>query len=201
MSAINNLPGLAKFNNATHETDGLMSRNDKEKLDTLHKSVTIHATLYASEWSANRPYTQIIDIPDITSDTNGSLTIDPLATDEQIEACMDAEINIVEQSINYMTLQVTGVKPEIDIPVVIVFGENLAVITSSNVVDSGNHVYNLIVQPTDWESYLDTYKTSLYISGINESMVGSISMKTGNSISELPVPHRIQALTIPVGSL
>ena len=198
MSAINNLPGLAKFNNATHETDGLMSRNDKEKLDTLHKSVTIHATLYASEWSANRPYTQIIDIPDITSDTNGSLTIDPLATDEQIEACMDAEINIVEQSINYMTLQVTGIKPEIDIPVVIVFGENLAVITSSNVVDSGNHVYNLIVQPTDWESYLDTYKTSLYISGINESMVGSISMKTGIDESEAYVAAkaRIEILSI-----
>ena len=35
MTAINNLPGLAKFNNATHETDGLMSRNDKEKLDSL----------------------------------------------------------------------------------------------------------------------------------------------------------------------
>ena len=64
MTAINNLPGLAKFNNATHETDGLMSRNDKEKLDSLHKSVTIHATLYASEWSENRPYTQTIDILD-----------------------------------------------------------------------------------------------------------------------------------------
>ena len=49
MTAINNLPGLAKFNNATWETDGLMSRDDKEKLDSLHKSVTIHTTLYASD--------------------------------------------------------------------------------------------------------------------------------------------------------
>ena len=75
MSAINNLPGLAKFNNATHETDGLMSRNDKEKLDTLHKSVTIHATLYASEWSANRPYTQIIDIPEKNDLVKGKYNI------------------------------------------------------------------------------------------------------------------------------
>lgn len=198
MSAINNLPGLAKFNNATHETDGLMSRNDKEKLDTLHKSVTIHATLYAAEWSSNRPYTQIIDIPDITSDTNGTLTIDPLATDEQIEACTNAEINIAEQSINYISVQVTGTKPEIDIPVIIVFGENLAVITSANIVDSGNHVYNLILQSTDWEQYLDTYKTSLYIPGINESMVGSISMKSGINESEafVAAKARIEILNI-----
>lgn len=178
MTAINNLPGLAKFNNATHETDGLMSRNDKQKLDTLHKSVTIHATLYASEWSKNRPYTQTVDLPDITSETNGTLTIDPLANDEQTQACINANIIISEQSFNYMTLQVTEDKPEVDIPVIIVYGENLAVITPSTIVDTGNHVHNVIVQPTDWVSYLDTYKTTLYIPGITESVVGSISMKS-----------------------
>lgn len=184
MSAINNLPGLAKFNNATWEVDGLMSRNDKQKLDGLHKSVTIHTILYASEWSANRPYIQTIDIPDITSDTNGTLTIDPAATDEELQACIDANIIIAEQSINYMTLQVTETKPEVDIPVVIVFGENLAVITPPTIVDTGNHVYDIIIQPTDWISYLDTYKASLNIPGINESIVGSISMKSGISEDE-----------------
>lgn len=184
MTAINNLPGLAKFNNATHVTDGLMSRNDKEKLDTLHKSVTIHATLYASEWSKNRPYTQTIDLPDITSETNGTLTIDPLATDEQTQACTDANIIISEQSFNYMTLQITEVKPEIDIPVIIVYGENLAVITPPTIVDTGNHVHNIIIQSTDWVSYLDTYKATIYIPGITESVVGSISMRSGIDESE-----------------
>lgn len=184
MSAINNLPGLAKFNNATWEVDGLMSRNDKEKLDSLHKSVTIHTTLYASEWSSNRPYTQTIDIPDITSDTNGTLTIDPAATDEELQACIDANIIIAEQSINYMTLQVTETKPQVDIPVVIVFGENLAIITPPTIVDTGNHVYDIIIQPTDWLPYLDTYKANLNIPGINESIVGSISMKSGIAESE-----------------
>ena len=153
MTAINNLPGLAKFNNATHVTDGLMSRNDKEKLDTLHKSVTIHATLYASQWSKNRPYTQTIDIPDITSETNGTLTIDPLATSEETQACIDAGIIIAEQSFNYMTLQVTETKPSIDIPVIIVYGENLAVITPPTIVDTGNHVFDMIIQPNDWVKY------------------------------------------------
>ena len=184
MSAINNLPGLAKFNNATWEVDGLMSRNDKQKLDGLHKSVTIHTTLYASEWSANRPYTQTIDIPDITADTNGTLTIDPAASDEALQACIDANIIIVEQSINYMTLQVTEAKPEVDIPVVIVFGENLAIITPPTIVDTGNHVYDITIQPTDWVPYLDTYKASLHIPGINESIVGSISMKSGINETE-----------------
>lgn len=184
MSAINNLPGLAKFNNATWEVDGLMSRNDKQKLDGLHKSVTIHTVLYASEWSANRPYIQTIDIPDITSDTNGTLTIDPAATDEELQACIDANIIIAEQSLNYMTLQVTETRPEVDIPVVIVFGENLAIITPPTIVDTGNHVYDIIIQPTDWVSYLDTYKASLHIPGINESIVGSISMKSGISEDE-----------------
>lgn len=179
MTAINNLPGLAKFNNATHVTDGLMSRNDKEKLDTLHKSVTVHATLYASEWSKNRPYTQTIDIPDITSNTNGTLTIDPLATDEQTDTCTNANIIIAEQSFNYITLQVTETKPEIDIPVIIVYGENLAVITPPTIVDTGNHVHNIIIQSTDWVSYLDTYKATIYVPGITESVVGSISMKSG----------------------
>lgn len=184
MSAINNLPGLAKFNNATHVTDGLMSRNDKEKLDSLHKSVTVHATLYASEWSANRPYMQTIEISDISADTNGTLTIDPAATEEEINACTDAEIIIVEQSNSYITLQVTGNKPEVDIPVVIVFGENLAVITSSMIVDDGNHVHNVTIQPTDWESYFDIYKANLYIPGITEDMVGSISMKSNVDATE-----------------
>lgn len=184
MSAINNLPGLAKFNNATHEVDGLMSRNDKQKLDSLHKSVTIHTTLYASKWSANRPYTQTLDIPDITSATNGTLTIDPAATDKELQACIDAEIIIAEQSINYMTLQVTEIKPEIDIPVVIVYGENLAIITPPTIVDTGNHVYDLTINPTDWNKYLDTYKVSLNVPGINESVVGSVSMKSGINESE-----------------
>ena len=198
MSAINNLPGLAKFNNATWEVDGLMSRNDKQKLDSLHKSVTIHTTLYASEWSANRPYTQTIDIPDITSDTNGTLTIDPAATEEELQACIDANIIIVDQSIDYMTLQVTEVKPEIDIPVVIVFGENLAVITPPTIVDTGNHVYNLIITPTDWVPYLDTYKATLNVPGINESIVGSISMQSGIVESEALVAAkaRIEILDV-----
>lgn len=179
MTAINNLPGLAKFNNATHQVDGLMSRNDKEKLDSLHKSITVHATLYASEWSANRPYTQTIELLDITPETNGTLTIDPLATEEEVDACIDANIIIAEQSTNYMTLQVLDQKPEIDIPVIIVFGENLAVITPPTIVDTGNHVHNIIIQSNEWISYLDTYKATLYVPGINESVTGSISMKSG----------------------
>lgn len=198
MTAINNLPGLAKFNNATHATDGLLSRNDKEKLDSLHKSVTIHTTLYASDWSANRPYTQNIDLPDITSNTNGTLTIDPLATDEQLEACVNAGIIISEQSINYMTLQTTSIKPEIDIPVIIVYGENLAVITPPTIVDSGNHVHDLIIQSTDWVSYLDTYKATLYVPGITESVVGSISMKSGivESEAEVAAKARIEVFNV-----
>ena len=187
MTAINNLPGLAKFNNATWETDGLMSRDDKEKLDSLHKSVTIHTTLYASDWSKNRPYTQTIDLPNITSKTNGTLTIDPIATEEQINACIDAEIIISEQSINYITVQVTAVKPEVDIPVIIIFGENLAIITPPTIVDSGNHVHEIIIQSTDWVSYLDTYKATLNVPGITESVVGSISMKSGILESEAEV--------------
>lgn len=198
MSAINNLPGLAKFNNATWEVDGLMSRNDKQKLDSLHKSVTIHTVLYASEWSANRPYTQTIDIPDITSETNGTLTIDPTATDEELQACIDAGIIIADQSINYMTVQVTEVKPKIDIPVIIVFGENLAIITPPTIVDTGNHVYDVIIQPTDWLPYLDTYKTTLHIPGINESVVGSISMKSGIAENEafIAAKARIEVLNV-----
>lgn len=203
MTAINNLPGLAKFNNATWVTDGLMSRNDKEKLDSLHKAVTIHATLYASSWSKNRPYTQIIDLPDITSDTNGSLTIDPLATEDEINACIDANIIISEQSIDYISLQATDQKPEIDIPVIIIYGENLAVITASNIVDTGNHVHNLIVQSTDWIQYLDTYKATLYIPGISESVVGSISMKSGidESEAEVAAKARIEILNIADNTL
>lgn len=198
MSAINNLPGLAKFNNATHEVDGLLSRNDKEKLDSLHKSVTIHTTLYASGWSANRPYTQTIDLPNITSNTNGTLTIDPLATENEINACVNADIIISEQSINYMTLQVTSVKPDIDIPVIIVYGENLAIITPPTIVDSGNHVHEIVIQSTDWVSYLDTYKATLYVPGITESVVGSISMKSAipESEAEIAAKARIDIFNI-----
>ena len=198
MTAINNLPGLAKFNNATWETDGLMSRDDKEKLDSLHKSVTIHTTLYASDWSKNRPYTQTIDLPNITSDTNGTLTIDPIATEEQINACIAAEIIISEQSINYLSVQVTGEKPEVDIPIIIVFGENLAVITQPSIVDTGNHVHELIIQSTDWVTYLDTYKATLNVPGISESVVGSISMKSGIAESEADVAAkaRIEILKV-----
>ena len=179
MAAINNLPGLAKFNNATHETDGLMSRNDKQKLDTLHKSVTVNATLYASQWSANRPYTQTIELFDIRPETNGTLTIDPLATEEEVNACINANITISEQGTNYITLQVLEQKPEIDIPVIVVFGENLAVITPPTIVDTGNHVYDITIQPGDWVSYLDIYKATLSVPGLNKSITGSISMKSG----------------------
>ena len=76
MAVINNMPQLAKFNNATQATDGLMSRNDKQKLDSLHAAKTYKVTLLASGWTANRPYTQTIKVPDMTKDVNGSLLID-----------------------------------------------------------------------------------------------------------------------------
>lgn len=179
MTAINNLPGLAKFNNATWATDGLLARNDKEKLDSLHKAVTVNVTLLASGWTKNRPYTQTLEIPEMTGDVNGVICMSPNATQEEIDACVNSKITIKEQSIDFLTLEALASKPNIDIPFMIVFGENLAVLTPPTLVDDSNHVVELTVHSTDWVQYMGAYKTTLNIPGYNPSYTGSISMKNG----------------------
>lgn len=179
MAVINNMPQLAKFNNATQATDGLMSRNDKQKLDSLHAAKTYKVTLLASGWTANRPYTQTIKVPDMTKDVNGSLLIDPTATEEEINATADASIKIVEQSIGYLTLEVQNKKPTIDIPVVIIFGENLAVLTPPKLVDTSNRSIEININPTDWVYLIDRYTVTLNLPGISESSNGAISLQSG----------------------
>ena len=178
MTVMNNMPQLAKFNNATEETDGLMSRNDKQKLDSLHAAKTYNVTLLASGWTANRPYTQTIKIPDMTKDVNGSLLINPTATEEEITVTADADIKIVDQSIGYLTLEVQGKKPTIDLPIVVIFGENLAVLTPPKLVDTSNRSIEININPTDWIYTIDRYTVTLNLPGISESSNGAIMLQS-----------------------
>lgn len=88
-------------------------------------NIILELLLKASEWSEDMPYTQILSIEGLNENSTGSIGISKSATQEQIQACMDAKLTPIKQDKGQLTIAVLSVmKPEIDIPVVLIYNNN-----------------------------------------------------------------------------
>lgn len=126
----------ASTNVATHEMDGLLSKEDKIKLDELTVSHTEEISLSYSNWSDTQPYTQVLNVPGINPTSNAYIGINPNATVEEISAAADAKLKIglVEQ--DKITIIANGVKPDTDLPIIIMAGSNIVIFEVNNYNDT-----------------------------------------------------------------
>ena len=88
-------------------------------------NTTLELVLKASKWSEDTPYIQILNVEGLNENSIGSIGISKSATQEQIQACMDAKLMPIKQEKGHLTITVlSDMKPEIDIPVILIYNNN-----------------------------------------------------------------------------
>lgn len=104
------------------ETDSNMVKIDTALAGKAAMSQTTEYTLQASAWSGDvPPYTQVLLVEGLSATQNGVIGVSQNITPEQMEAVCDAELYVSSQSDGEMTISAKGNKPEVDIPVSIIF--------------------------------------------------------------------------------
>lgn len=111
----------------THENDGLMSKEDKIKLDEIIKPFTYELSLVYSEWSDTEPYTQTLYVPGISPGINAYIGINPSATIEQMTCAAEANLAVNEVRQDEIEIIANGKKPDMNIPVVIMAGNSILI--------------------------------------------------------------------------
>lgn len=104
-------------------SNSIVSMIDTILAGKAQKSIKINTTLLASEWSDKAPYEQTILVDGIDENTNGIISVREDITMKQFELVCDAILRIGNQSENSLTITANGIKPDFDIPVVIMLTE------------------------------------------------------------------------------
>lgn len=101
--------------------DSNMTKIDAALAGKAEKSEDVEAVLLADGWTgAAAPFTQNITVENMTAVNNGSASLARSATEEQRTAAEDAELRVSDQAEGVLTIVADGVKPTVDIPVLIV---------------------------------------------------------------------------------
>lgn len=104
---------------ATNLMAGLMSAEDKAKLDALSASemgTPVFTTLRADGWVSGM---QTLLVDGVDSNTNGVAGVSQAITNEQMEAASAAELHVCAQTDGAVTIAARGDTPCCDIPIVI----------------------------------------------------------------------------------
>lgn len=108
-----------------HGDDYVLTDSDIEEIADLVEEHTSEITviLTASGWEGTAaPYMQTVNVDGMAADTQGTVFVSELATDEQYNAAMYAMLRKTAQGTNSITLKAYGEKPTIDIPLTVRIG-------------------------------------------------------------------------------
>ena len=101
--------------------DSNMVKIDAALGEKANRSTAVHATLRASAWGGTRaPFTQVLDITNLSETQNGIISVSHDATAEQREAARDAMLTVISQASGTLTVAADGEMPDTDIPVYII---------------------------------------------------------------------------------
>lgn len=116
------------IDNATEEQDGLMSKEDKKKLNQITIPKTTEVVLSLSKWSDSEPYTQTLSVPGIEPDSMAYIGINSSATIEQMTCAAEAKLKVKEVRKDEIEIIANGIKPDMNLPVIIMIGSNIIVL-------------------------------------------------------------------------
>ena len=101
--------------------DSNMVKIDTALSEKADSSVSVDGVLLASAWAGDSaPYSQSIDVRDLTSEQNGSISVSQDITAEQLEAVLSAVLSVSGQEDGVLTIVANKGKPNVDIPVSII---------------------------------------------------------------------------------
>jgi len=110
---------IAEVGIADYVQDCVESRMNAVGNNYAPKALTKNITLTALGWSNNVPYTQTVQVNDLSTNTIGLLALSQTATQAQREAAREAMITATAQGTNSLTLTADGDQPSIDIPLTV----------------------------------------------------------------------------------
>ncbi len=126
---------------ATPEQDGLLSADDKKRIDSYADIRETEITLPAAGWTGgSAPYTQTVTVSGLSVYNNCSIAISPHASPEQADAVMNAGIEkITCAEPDVLVFTADGIRPSTDIPLLLCTG------TSMNVVNVPHYLCRMPV--------------------------------------------------------
>lgn len=102
-------------------TDSNMVKIDAALADKAERSTSVMAVLLADGWTGETaPFLQTIAIDGLTAQHNGSASIAPNATLEELEAAQKAVLRVTEQADGSLTITADGEVPSVDLPVIVI---------------------------------------------------------------------------------
>ena len=111
----------------TPESDGLMSKEDKQKLDELIVPETYELSLVYSEWTNIAPYTQVLNVPGIEPGINAYIGINANATIDEMTCAAEAKLKVGKVEKDKILIIATGKKPDMNLPVIIMAGSSILI--------------------------------------------------------------------------
>ena len=111
----------------TPESDGLMSKEDKQKLDELIVPETYELSLVYSEWTNVEPYTQVLNVPGIEPGINAYIGINANATIDEMTCAAEAKLKVGKVEKDKILIIATGKKPDMNLPVIIMAGSSILI--------------------------------------------------------------------------
>ena len=112
---------------ATSDKSGLMSAEDKEKLDQLIVPETHELSLIYSDWTDTEPYSQVLNVPGIEPDINAYIGINSNASVEQMTCAAEAKLKVSKIEKDKITIIATGKKPTMTLPIIIMAGSSILI--------------------------------------------------------------------------
>lgn len=112
-----------KFVDWRNKIAGVSESSNMQKIDAAFgekadKSKTLDFVLSPTAWvGETTPYTQEVTLADVVEDSNGIIGLSRNASQEQVEAAIDAQLDLSAQSDGSVTVTASGVKPEIELSV------------------------------------------------------------------------------------
>ena len=111
----------------TQEKDGIMSKEDKKKLDELIVPSTHELSLVYSEWTDVAPYTQTLTVPGIEPGINAYIGINSTATIEEMTCAAEAKLKVGKVEKDKILIIATGKRPDMNLPVIIMAGSSILI--------------------------------------------------------------------------
>jgi hypothetical protein len=154
-----------------------------QKINRNSTASSINIVLKKDEWTnSSLPYDIIINNEDITPDTNGVVGLDPLATQEEIEAALRAGLYISYQGTGVLVISCKYEKPSIEIPINITFGDNMAIIEVPDEVEDvgSNKTVKTVLYASRWSDVVP-YTQNVVVDGVTDTnnIVASLDNEIG----------------------
>lgn len=115
---------------ATPISKGLLSAEDKKRIDNYANIETIDTVLLASNWIGDSaPFTQTVAVPNLSVYNNCSIELPETASADEENAAAEADISGItyDETIG-LTFTANGAKPKINIPIQLTVGTSINVV-------------------------------------------------------------------------